>query len=397
MNRDEFYGMMARHDDAGLRKALWTVYWRGNAQLRERVEDALRPQELPKVKQKEVPEPAFVLSEVTEFVELATSGAYMAGDRRVHRTERSRWRHTFRDLASQAVASLADGEDQETAQQAVVKMVDLACQMKDRDYFHSEDPIEAAKFVVSDAVAALWDSMLRHDGFAKFAERVPAQLIRWEQRYGWTRRGGRVPDRETPLAEVLGRLLSTPDMWATFAGSYLTALDRAGSAGPGGSRRPSYQRYDPDGYRRQQRAKNLQAWHEMLISRFAGTPEDRLLDRLAASPGIGGAELAFLRALIAEGRGDLTEAGKQAANCLEDLPGHHECLALAQRVGADLPPRARQIADERAKRSSSLATLQREQGIAEVGDIDELRGRTEDTDDFGPFLDAIRSARQGDL
>lgn len=48
-------------------------------------------------------------------------------------------------------------------------------------------------------------------------------------------------------------------------------------------------------------------------------------------------------------------------------------------------------------RSSSLAILQRQQGIAEVRDIDELRERTEDTDGFGPFLDATRSARHGDL
>ena len=43
MNRDEFYAAMARHDDAHLRKILWTVYWRGNAQLRERIEGELRP------------------------------------------------------------------------------------------------------------------------------------------------------------------------------------------------------------------------------------------------------------------------------------------------------------------------------------------------------------------
>ena len=42
MNRDEFYAAMAPHDDARLRKILWTVYWRGNAQLRERIEDELR-------------------------------------------------------------------------------------------------------------------------------------------------------------------------------------------------------------------------------------------------------------------------------------------------------------------------------------------------------------------
>ena len=37
MNRDEFYAAMAAHDDARLRKVLWTLYWRGTAQLRERI------------------------------------------------------------------------------------------------------------------------------------------------------------------------------------------------------------------------------------------------------------------------------------------------------------------------------------------------------------------------
>jgi hypothetical protein len=36
MNRDEFYAAMAPHDDERLRKVLWTLYWRGTAQLRER-------------------------------------------------------------------------------------------------------------------------------------------------------------------------------------------------------------------------------------------------------------------------------------------------------------------------------------------------------------------------
>jgi len=54
MNRDEFYAAMAPYDDARLRKVLWTVYWRGGAQLRERIEDELRPQDQPKV-QPELP------------------------------------------------------------------------------------------------------------------------------------------------------------------------------------------------------------------------------------------------------------------------------------------------------------------------------------------------------
>jgi hypothetical protein len=46
------------------------------------------------------------LAEVTAFVELARDGAYMTGDRRVHHTERSRWRHTFRRLVANALAAL---------------------------------------------------------------------------------------------------------------------------------------------------------------------------------------------------------------------------------------------------------------------------------------------------
>jgi hypothetical protein len=41
----------------------WTVYWRGNAELRERIEDELRPQDQPKVKpKKELPDPVGVLA-----------------------------------------------------------------------------------------------------------------------------------------------------------------------------------------------------------------------------------------------------------------------------------------------------------------------------------------------
>jgi hypothetical protein len=53
--------------------------------------------------------------------------------------------------------------------------------------------MEAAGFVVSDAVALLWAELQAQYGFAGFAERAAPQLIRWESRYGWTRSGwGRV-------------------------------------------------------------------------------------------------------------------------------------------------------------------------------------------------------------
>jgi hypothetical protein len=349
MNRDEFYAAMASHDDARLRKILWAVYWRGNAQLRERIEDELRPQDQPKIKpKKELPDPVGVLGEVTTFVELAKDGAYMAGDRRVHHTERSRWRHTFRRLAADALAALT-ASDPAPAQQAVMKIVDLACDMKRYDYFHSDDPVEAAKFVVSEAVAALWDSVLRHGGFAALAARAPEQLIRWEADYGWTRRGyGQVAGKETLLAVPLARLLTTPDMWRTFAESYLEALEAAGRADP---RRPRtvYGTFDETSYRRKERANDLATWHEMLLDRFAGTPEDELLDRLVASPALAGPELIFLRARIAERRGDVAQAATLVTECLKELPGHRGYLDFAVEVGAELPPRARELLSERAR------------------------------------------------
>ena len=80
MNRDQFYSAMAPNDDARLRKILWTLYWRGNALLRERIEDELRSPEQPKVKPtKELPDPDTVLDKVTAFVKLAKDDAYMAG------------------------------------------------------------------------------------------------------------------------------------------------------------------------------------------------------------------------------------------------------------------------------------------------------------------------------
>jgi len=364
MNRDEFYAVMAPNDDARLRKVLWTLYWRGNAQVRERIEDELRSPEQPKVKpRKELPDPDIVLDEVTTFVKLAKDGAYMAGDRRVHHTERSRWRLTFRRLAGDALAALQAG-DPGPAQLAVAAMVDLARDIKSYDYFHSDDPVEAAKFVVSDAVAVLWESVLRHDGFAAFARRVPEQLVCWEAGYGWTRRGyGQVPEKETALAVPLARLLTTPDMWRTFAESYLDALDAAGRADP---RRPRtvYGSFDETRHRRHERTRDLAAWHEMLLDRFAGTPEDELLDRLAVSPALAGPELTFLRARIAERRGDVAQAATLVTECLEELPGDQEYLDFAAEVGAALPPRAIQIRAGRAAAEALIAQAHRDRRVS---------------------------------
>jgi hypothetical protein len=110
-----------------------------------------------------------------------------------------------------------------------------------------------------------------------------------------------------------------------------------------------YGTFDETSYRRKERSDDLGAWHEMVLDRFAGTPEDELLDRLVASPALAGPELIFLRARIAERRGDVSEAATLVTTCLKEMPGCQAYLDFAVEVGAELPPRTREIAAERAR------------------------------------------------
>ena len=146
-----------------------------------------------------------VLWEVRDFAELARAGAYMAGDRRVSPKERTRWRLTFRRLAADALAALHH-QDSGSAEEAVALLIDLACETKRFDYFRSEDPMEAAQFVVSDAAATLWEFVRERHGFARFATVAATQLPRWESAYGWSRSGwGKLAEKEISLASVLGQ------------------------------------------------------------------------------------------------------------------------------------------------------------------------------------------------
>jgi hypothetical protein len=228
MNRDEFFAKLADLDEDRIKKALWNLYWRGSAQLRERIESELDPAQdaVRKRAAAEPPDPDIVLWEVRDFAELARAGAYMAGDRRVSPKERTRWRLTFRRLAADALAALRH-EDSGPAEEAVALMIDLACETKRFDYFRSEDPMEAAQFVVSDAAATLWEFVRERHGFARFATVAAAQLPRWESAYGWSRSGwGKLAEKETTLASVLGRALRAPDAWTAFADGYLDTLDQ---------------------------------------------------------------------------------------------------------------------------------------------------------------------------
>ncbi len=277
-----------------------------------------------------------MLTDVTAFVALARSGAYLGGDRQVSPRERSRWRLTFRQLAGDAQAALRAGESG-PAEEALALLIDLTCETRDYDYFRSEDPMEAAKFVVSDAVELLWGTQRDRYGFAGFADRAAPQLVRWESRFGWTRSGwGQLSEKETSLASVLARMLRAPDMWAGFTERYLEALSEAGlrdagarsgiwsGPGPGSERK----------YRRKWRADALAEWNLMLLDRLDGPDTGHLLDTLVAHPAIEGPERTLLAARLAQRRGDQDRARDLVRTVLKELPGHQEALVFAAETDA---------------------------------------------------------------
>ena len=362
MNREEFFAKLAPLDEAGLRKALWNLYWRGSAQVRERIEGEIEPAEKARRKQaaNQPRDPGLVLMEVQEFVRLARSGAYMGGDRQVSPRERSRWRVTFRQLATDAQAALR-AVDPGEAETALAELIDLACETRSYDYFHSEDPMEAAKFAVSDAVELLWGTLRDRYGFMGFADRAAAQLVRWESRFGWTRSGwGQLSGKETALADVLTRMLTIPDMWSGFAERYLAALDEADRGDVG--RRSGIMFSSGSGTgsdwdrkrRRKERAQNLAAWNLVLIDRLDGPETGHLLDKLVAHPALDGPERTLLQAHLAQRRGDRPGAHDLVYKVLEELPGHREAIAFAEETGAPLPPRAAKLLEERSEWDPSL-------------------------------------------
>lgn len=281
LNREQFYDTLAALDEAGLKKALWTLYWRGSVSVRERIMAVIDPSSATaRANRADAPVDAdALLTEVLEFAALARRGSYLAGDRSVSPKERTRWRLTFQRLAKAATQALA-GRDVEPAASAMATLIDLACELRSVDYFRSDDPVEAARFVVSDAAAAMWSAIRREHGHAAFCERAAGHLLRWESRWGWTRRGeGWVSQRETALAEVVAGMLPAADAWGQFADHYLRALDGVAERGrtAGGRRRG-----------RHERVEDLSAWHKILRERLEhGEYEDRL-DILAHHPALVG-------------------------------------------------------------------------------------------------------------
>src|SRR5258708_2142478 len=170
MNRDEFFGKVDGLSEDQIKKALWNLYWRGSAQMRERIERELDPAEdEARRRSAAMPrDPDSVLFEVREFAELARAGAYLAGDRRVSPRERSRWRFTFRQLSGDALAALR-AEDPAPAEEAVALIIDLACETRRVDYFRTAGSLGGAQIVGSGTAGALWESGRERDRGARLA------------------------------------------------------------------------------------------------------------------------------------------------------------------------------------------------------------------------------------
>lgn len=281
LSRDDFYAVLGQLDEADLKKALWTLYWRGSADFRDRIMAAIDPAvAAAQASKKATPVDAVRLeSEVKEFAALAREGAYLGRDRRVSPKERTRWRFIFRSHATAATQALS-GHDVIPAASAMATLIDLAGEMRSRDYFRSEDPIEAARFVVSEAAAVMWSAIRREQGHDAFCEHAAPQFLRWESCWGWTRRGeGWVAEQETSLTQVIAGMLPIPDAWGQFAEAYLRALDaEAGQA------RPSSRR--TEGMSLRARRENLAEWHAMLQDKLADGEYHDTLDQIVNHPAL---------------------------------------------------------------------------------------------------------------
>lgn len=329
LSREDFSRKLAPLDEDALRKALWTLYWRGSAQMRERILDTLDPVRA-KVRRAAANAPAdgaLTLARIKTFAALARAGAYLAGDRRVSPSQRTKWRTEFKGLATDAVSALR-GEESEKASRALAILIDLACEVGSYDYFRSEDAVAAARFVVSDAAEAIWTVARAQHGITGMADLVAPQLIRWERRHGWTRFGeGWVAEHERSLAEVLAPMLTNTDAWGAFAAAHVRALD-----GLTTTRRHRYD--DPV----RDRASNLAQWNAMLLDRLVDTEYEPLLDALVKHPALVGSERTFLASRLAHLRGDDGSARRLIGTCLKDLPGHSDYREFALVLGSSPEP-----------------------------------------------------------
>lgn len=102
-------------------------------------------------------------------------------------------------------------------------------------------------------------------------------------------------------------------------------------------------------YHGRRRTRDLAEWHSLLLERLVGSEAEDRLDRLATHPALGGPELAFIQARLAQLRGDTSTARTLAQECLAELPGHDGFADFAVQIGAELPASTQDKLTERAR------------------------------------------------
>lgn len=336
MDRGEFFAKLDTFDEERLRKALWNLYWRGSGSMRERIEAEIDPvlAEMRKCQSNPPVDADDMLYRVQEFDGLARSGVYLGRSRRVSPSERTRWRFTFKQLVTKTQAVLCS-EDFDVGVETMEILLDLARDTGENDYFRSEDPLEAAGFVVSEAAGFLWTRMRDAYGVRGLAERAPANLVRWESLHGWTRHGGgRVAKKETSLAGVLDGLVSrAPDVWLLLFDRYLEAL---GTAVAGGVAR-SDARWPWFSTTRERRCSSLAEWHSLLLVRCDKGDCGPRFERLVKHEAFAGPSLMLLEARVAQAYGQMDRARRSIVKALKERPRDPMALMLAKAMDVPAP------------------------------------------------------------
>ena len=141
MNRTEFFDKLSGLDEQRLKTALCNVHWRSAAPVRERIEAELQPTPAGLARRPAAApvNPNTMRDEVIQFVTLARSGSYMAGDRRVTPRQRTQWRTEFSRLVDDVRKALRAPEP-DPAADALEQLIGLARATKDYDYFRSDAP-----------------------------------------------------------------------------------------------------------------------------------------------------------------------------------------------------------------------------------------------------------------
>lgn len=218
---------------------------------------------------------------------------------------------------------------------SLVHLLEFTHDLKDWEYFRTQDPVEAAKIVFSDRVEVLWRSRIDQAGFSAFLKEAPTQLLRWENPWGWTRYDGSTAEKQRPLVDVLMRLLPGADALLAFARGYLAALDALSpreATAQERKLRSSNVQYE---WERAcgQRANRLAHWHGLLLERLLESEEAALLERILAHPTLNGPETWHLLARLRLQQGKRTEAQALVQKALKRLPGSRSIQATALELG----------------------------------------------------------------